>query len=640
MGFAFNHSEEVLAGGDEQGNVTLWSLQQGKVARTLEGGPKAATQIAFHPSGSFAAVAGDDLTTRVWDLREKKCVQTYSAHERTTCIQFSPGAGAYIVSGGNAGLSKVWDVRAGKMLTTLKRHKGAVNDIVFHPTELVMATGGEDGVVHFWNAQDYSKIASSTNFKESVSSVSFSSDGKAALAVSDSHLRVMDWRPYALLDSVSAMPWGPVKDAFVRKDKLFVASISKDGKTPSATLLGLTTGIKPFASADEAENVAPVVTAEKKPAEEPAAAAAALAPVESAPQPVTTPVSEPATAPVLQQEASVSAPVVVSAVPEPQSFQQQVMVVAMPKAEPLAEKPIARPVEQSVPKPDPVQEKKRSDDKKKRAEGDSSSSSSRRSGSHRTQPQQQPPSSAAMAPGPSAASNIGNSNTSSNANAGGSRRRKDSTKPSSNVVPSSQVGIVPSDRNTALGLKAQDFRAGINSITSDENAIDLCMADHANMCAALTARKTHVTAIRSLWTKDCIWKAVSQLKDAKDLSVVVDVMGNLSTQQLSIVPLELLNVLLLEIQCLLQAEYEDYCVLGCSLLRNLSKIFGATLKSTREKSSEARNDSVFAERLEIVNVCWESLGTCSLQLRENLQCGGRVGSSSREILALFRRMGV
>jgi WD40 repeat protein len=108
-GLAFNHAEEVLAGGDENGGVTLWSLKQGKVARKFEngGGSKTVTDIAFHPSGVHAVVAGHDMMTRVWDLREQKCVQTYSAHERTTSISFSPGAGAYIVSGGSTGLAKV-----------------------------------------------------------------------------------------------------------------------------------------------------------------------------------------------------------------------------------------------------------------------------------------------------------------------------------------------------------------------------------------------------------------------------------------------------------------------------------------------------------------------------------------------------
>ena len=50
------------------------------------------------------------------------------------------------------------------------------------------------------------------------------------------------------------------------------------------------------------------------------------------------------------------------------------------------------------------------------------------------------------------------------------------------------------------------------------------------------------------------------------------------TLDVQIVPLELLNTLLLDIQCMLQSEYEDYCVLGCSLLRMVCKIFGGTIK--------------------------------------------------------------
>ena len=76
-GLSFNATEEVLAGGDEKGLVTLWSLKSGKVARTLDCGAKPVTDIAFHPSGAHAVVAGHDMLTRVWDLREQKCVQTY-----------------------------------------------------------------------------------------------------------------------------------------------------------------------------------------------------------------------------------------------------------------------------------------------------------------------------------------------------------------------------------------------------------------------------------------------------------------------------------------------------------------------------------------------------------------------------------
>ena len=619
-GLAFNHSEEVLAGGDERGGVTLWSLKQGKVARTIEGGggSKPVTEIAFHPSGAHAVFAGHDMMTRVWDLREQKCVQTYSAHEKTTSISFSPGAGSYIVSGGISGLAKVWDVRAGKILTTLKKHAGAVTDIQFHPTSLVMATAGEDGVVNFWNADTFTKLSGSAAFKEPVRSVSFAQDGSAALAVSDSTLRVMAWEPYALLDSVTGINWGPVRDAFVRKDKLYATSVAKDCHSASLMLLGLTSGIKPF-SADP-ENVAPEMAsvAAKPAAPEPVAAAKpepvpAPAPVAAAPKEEPIAVAAPAAvvAPIEQPAAVVEQPKVeAKAVTVMEKIERPPAAIARSESDHLRRSADKQP--QAVfqqPAPPPVQPL----------------NEAKKSGSHRGS------SSAASAAAPA-----------SNSNSGSQRRHKakDQTKPASTVVPAQHVGIVPAERTAALGLKADEFRAKSKNARSDEEILDLCMQDHSSMCATLSTRKTHVAAVRALWNKDSVWKAVSQMKEAKELSVVVDVFQNLSTQQLRIVPLEVLNVLLLEMLCLLQSEFEEYCVLGCTMLRNVNKVFGAVLKATRDKAADARSDAVFAERLEVTNVCWDTLCKCALQLKENMGCGGRVASASREVLALFRRAGV
>lgn len=583
-GLEFNQTEEVLAGGDEKGSVTMWSLKQGKVARTLDGGTKSVTEIAFHPTGAFAAVAGQELTTRVWDLREKKCIQTYSAHEKTTALAFSPGSGGLIVSGGDSGLVKLWDVRAGKVVATLKKHAGAVRGIAFHPTELTMATSGDDGCVQFWSLDDYSKLASSGNYKEPVRGISFSSDGRAALAVSDTTLRVMSWKPYALLDSVNNMQWGgaaPVRDAFIRRDKLFVSTASKDGHVPHALILGLSSGIRPFAS--DAENVAPVV-------------------VEVAP--VAKPQNPPEDVKPEQPE------VVVAPAPEPTP------VVAAPA-------PVVVAVEEEKQAPPPAVEVKQEKVSSKQAP-------------------LPPPPAPVVAASVEAPKKGSRTERSSSSSGGGSQRqkKKDSTKPSQTIIPAAHVGIVPSERTAALGLKAEEFRTKSKNAKTDDEMIDFIMEEHAQMCATLSTRKAHVAAIRAMWNKDSIWKAISQMKEARELSVVYDVFQNMSSQGLQVVPLELLNVVLMEVQCLLQSEYEDYCVLGCSMIRGINKIFCGSLKATKDKAAEAKSDPVLAERLELTNLCWDTLGKCAQQLKENMSCGGRVGSASREVLALLRRVGI
>ena len=63
------------------------------------------------------------------------------------------------------------------------------------------------------------------------------------------------------------MTWGPVRNAFVRKDKLYAMSASKDLHSSSLFLLSLATGIKPFSG--EAENMAPPEAVAAKPIEKP-----------------------------------------------------------------------------------------------------------------------------------------------------------------------------------------------------------------------------------------------------------------------------------------------------------------------------------------------------------------------------------
>lgn len=99
--------------------------------------------------------------------------------------------------------------------------------------------------------------------------------------------------------------------------------------------------------------------------------------------------------------------------------------------------------------------------------------------------------------------------------------------------------------------------------------------------------------------------------------------------------------MVVDMHALITSEFEDYVVQGCASLRHVFKVFGASLKSTRDtKAADARADPVLAERVELSNVCWDSIAKCCQQLRDNMAAGGRVGSSAREVLALYRRIGL
>ncbi len=93
------------------------------------------------------------------------------------------------------------------------------------------------------------------------------------------------------------------------------------------------------------------------------------------------------------------------------------------------------------------------------------------------------------------------------------------------VVAGASVGIISSQREKALGLKADEFRGRVRAVKTEQDALSMIMEDHANMCATLATRKAHVTAVRGMWSKETVGRAIVQMRDAKELSVVYDVLG-------------------------------------------------------------------------------------------------------------------
>lgn len=279
-----------------------------------------------------------------------------------------------------------------------------------------------------------------------------------------------------VVDSKSQLSWGPVKDAFARRDKLVIASGTAHGAAAWVMELAAAT----TANATN-ENVAPAAEATKsaaKPEEPPA-------PVDAAPAPVA------ASAPL-----AVAAPVTLAA--------NTIAAAAAAAPEPVEEAPQPLPVTEKVKK-----EAKQGSRERERASHKDHKPSGR-SGSAKVSRRSDPPAlapTAAPAPVAAAAS-------------------------AAVVAPTAaaSIGSVPSQRDKALGLRAVEFRGAVKAIKSDADALALINGDHGNMMATLVTRKTHVAAVRGFWSKDNVGRAVAQMHDARELSVVYDVLGNLNAR--------------------------------------------------------------------------------------------------------------
>jgi WD40 repeat protein len=99
-----------LAGGGDDGQVTLWDIPGRRPIASFRGG---VTALAFHPNGQRLAMATLTHTVRVWDVVTARLLTELTAHlDAVTGVSYSPD-GRWLVSGSDDRTIHLWDARTG-----------------------------------------------------------------------------------------------------------------------------------------------------------------------------------------------------------------------------------------------------------------------------------------------------------------------------------------------------------------------------------------------------------------------------------------------------------------------------------------------------------------------------------------------
>jgi serine/threonine protein kinase/WD40 repeat protein len=201
-------------------SIYVWSTDDGKLVRTLEGSHHWVHGLAFSPDGSQLATAGFDRTVRLWDLRTPHKPPTVLKDHRNSLyhVAFSPdgrklasasedhvvniwdigshqvehrivtGSAAYVaeftpdgrhvISGHWHGTLVVTDVDSGERTLEIQAHKRGIIDLDISPNGKRLATGSFDKTAKLWSLPDGSELASIPAHGHWVSSTRFSPDGK------------------------------------------------------------------------------------------------------------------------------------------------------------------------------------------------------------------------------------------------------------------------------------------------------------------------------------------------------------------------------------------------------------------------------------------------------------------------------
>jgi len=152
---------QLLASGDEYGEIRLWNLNSGKLIRILEGYSVRARCVAINPDGQ----------TFVNSFLHNKSALFFS-------LAFSPD-GQILASGGTDMTINLWNPHTGERLDILEDWDYAIFSIAFSPDGQTLAGGNTDGgKMRFWNLDSGELLPSLDGSLEDVSSIAFSPDGQ------------------------------------------------------------------------------------------------------------------------------------------------------------------------------------------------------------------------------------------------------------------------------------------------------------------------------------------------------------------------------------------------------------------------------------------------------------------------------
>lgn len=152
-GSQVSSSSVNFASGGAGGKVQLWSLDDDKPLKTLEGHTDRVCRLAFHPSGRYLASASDDTTWRLWDVNTGQELLTQEGHSKEVYTVSFNGDGSLVASAGLDSIGRVWDVRTGRVIYLLESHIKPIYGLDWATDGHRLLSGSGDGFMKCWDVR-------------------------------------------------------------------------------------------------------------------------------------------------------------------------------------------------------------------------------------------------------------------------------------------------------------------------------------------------------------------------------------------------------------------------------------------------------------------------------------------------------
>ncbi|BAZ49303.1 WD-40 repeat-containing protein [Nostoc sp. NIES-4103] len=189
---AFSPDKEILATGDDHGEVHLWRIADGQLHLTLKGHTLAVKSLYFSLDGQTLITHSADQTIKFWDVNTGQAVRTLQRYTSQVLAIASTATGNILVSRGRNQSISLWDMTTSQSLTTLQAETNEIQLATMSPDGGLLATAGGDEPIRLWNAQTGECLHSLYGHRQSIQCLALSPKGILASGSDDHTVKLWD----------------------------------------------------------------------------------------------------------------------------------------------------------------------------------------------------------------------------------------------------------------------------------------------------------------------------------------------------------------------------------------------------------------------------------------------------------------